>query len=577
MALKVKVKWGKEKLELELDPTEDPDTFRAQLFAMTQVPPDRQKLMFKGKTVGETWEGFTLKAKMAFLLMGTANEVLAAPMDAVVFQEDLSAAQMLQANKLPPGIENQGNTCYLNSAVQCLATVPELKDNLVEYMSGVAGDAGAQVPLLQVLQASKELAAEVQQDMSLMVALTEMAANPANKAKYAGNAKVLEIQGRVEQLQKAASFSQKVQEVLTRDPDGVITASLGSVLSTMDASQSTDDVTMSMSTFIQALRKGNPQFGERDPKSGHFAQQDANEAWGYLLSCLQKCLPVFGSKDRPGTGGVSLIDQLFGIKVQYTEKCSENAEEPETVKTTDELQLSCNINKGTGYMMAGLESAFDGSVEKNSPTLGRDAVYSRKGSLMRAPGYLVVNFVRFYYKQKVQEQCKVAKDVKFPLEMDVVPLSSPELIAKLKPQRDLFEAHRNAQVEKEVNPDAAADEEAAKKQTEYEPFSFPDDPGSNNSGYYQLEAVLTHKGRSSSSGHYVAWARQPDKRDQWLCFDDDNVTPMKEDDVIGLSGRSADYHIAYILVYGPKRLPKGVTLPEPAAAETMDTQKDEAK
>ena len=93
----VKVKWGKEKLELELDPTEDPDTFRAQLFAMTQVPPDRQKLMFKGKTVGETWEGFTLKAKMAFLLMGTANEVLAAPMDAVVFQEDLSAAQMLQA------------------------------------------------------------------------------------------------------------------------------------------------------------------------------------------------------------------------------------------------------------------------------------------------------------------------------------------------------------------------------------------------------------------------------------------------------------------------------------------------
>ena len=31
------------------------------------------------------------------------------------------------------------------------------------------------------------------------------------------------------------------------------------------------------------------------------------------------------------------------------------------------------------------------------------------------------------------------------------------------------------------------------------------DPGSNNSGYYELTAVLTHQGRSSSSGHYVGW------------------------------------------------------------------------
>ena len=34
------------------------------------------------------------------------------------------------------------------------------------------------------------------------------------------------------------------------------------------------------------------------------------------------------------------------------------------------------------------------------------------------------------------------------------------------------------------------------------------DTGSNNSGYYELQAVLTHKGRSSSSGHYVAWVKR---------------------------------------------------------------------
>lgn len=37
---------------------------------------------------------------------------------------------------------------------------------------------------------------------------------------------------------------------------------------------------------------------------------------------------------------------------------------------------------------------------------------------------------------------------------------------------------------------------------------FSEDIGSNNSGYYELTAVLTHQGRSSSSGHYLAWIRR---------------------------------------------------------------------
>lgn len=39
-------------------------------------------------------------------------------------------------------------------------------------------------------------------------------------------------------------------------------------------------------------------------------------------------------------------------------------------------------------------------------------------------------------------------------------------------------------------------------------FSLPSDIGSNNCGYYDLQAVLTHQGRSSSSGHYVSWVKR---------------------------------------------------------------------
>lgn len=75
--------------------------------------------------------------------------------------------------------------------------------------------------------------------------------------------------------------------------------------------------------------------------------------------------------------------------------------------------------------------------------------------------------------------------------------------------------------------------------------------GSNNSGYYDLQAVLTHQGRSSSSGHYVAWVKR--KEDEWVKFDDDKVSVVAPEDILKLSG-GGDWHIAYVLLYGPRRL-----------------------
>ena len=65
-------------------------------------------------------------------------------------------------------------------------------------------------------------------------------------------------------------------------------------------------------------------------------------------------------------------------------------------------------------------------------------------------------------------------------------------------------------------------------------------------GRYELTAVLTHKGRSADSGHYVSWAKQDDG--QWLQFDDEEMIPRKEEEVIALSG-GGDWHMAYLLLY----------------------------
>lgn len=42
----------------------------------------------------------------------------------------------------------------------------------------------------------------------------------------------------------------------------------------------------------------------------------------------------------------------------------------------------------------------------------------------------------------------------------------------------------------------------------------------NDSGKYELIAVLTHKGRSADSGHYIAWVKQEDGKPAiyWLIY-----------------------------------------------------------
>ncbi|VDI17118.1 ubiquitin carboxyl-terminal hydrolase 14 [Mytilus galloprovincialis] len=266
-------------------------------------------------------------------------------------------------------------------------------------------------------------------------------------------------------------------------------------------------------------------------------QKDANECWTELVRCLQQKVP--GVKKEPMEIGASssqgLVDQYLSGEFDVSMKCEEAEEEVATHSTEKFYQLSCFIEKEVKYMHTGLRSRLEEHITKNSPTLGRDAVYKKSSKLKRIPAYLAIQFVRFYYKEKEAINAKILKDVKFPISLDVYDLCSEKLKEQLAPMRDRFKEQEDKKAEELQKAKVSGKTDEKKEiKLKQEPYSFPDDVGSNNSGYYELQAVLTHKGRSSSSGHYVAWVRR--KGDDWYMYDDDNVSPVTAEDVLRLSG-----------------------------------------
>ena len=268
--------------------------------------------------------------------------------------------------------------------------------------------------------------------------------------------------------------------------------------------------------LLEMLHIMFPQFAEKG-ENGLFAQQDANECWSELVKVLQQKLKI-----KAGDSAADFIGKYFGGQFVSKMTCKDNDQEEATTSTESFLQLSCFISQGmfysrlvhhkyltfhqiltdVKYLHSGLKSRLEEEIVKQSPTLNRDAHYLKSSKISRLPAYLTINFVRFFYKEKNAINAKILKDVKFPMNLDLFDLCTPELQVKLQPMRQKFKELEDSKVERAQK----AVEKDAKKT--YYPFSFEDDTGSNNSGLYTLNAVLTHKGRSSSSGHYVGWIKK---------------------------------------------------------------------
>jgi len=214
--------------------------------------------------------------------------------------------------------------------------------------------------------------------------------------------------------------------------------------------------------------------------------------------------------------------------------------------------------------MEGLRLGLQGDREKTSSVLGRLSNFRGQAYIENLPPYLTVQMMRFFYKADVQQKAKILRKVNFPLTLDIFELCSDQLRSKLEGPRAAFKEAEDVRLAVETDKKKQKLENQEQHDVDQSESMKDSNVGDVSGGQYQGEltgrydliGVLTHKGRSADSGHYVSWVKQDDG--QWIQFDDDNMIPRKEEDVLALSG-GGDWHMAYILLYKAQRVPRDFT------------------
>lgn len=310
--------------------------------------------------------------------------------------------------------------------------------------------------------------------------------------------------------------------------------------------------------FLQGFFDGYPQFAERDEEGQAFKQQDAEEALSLLLADLSAALPA-------------LVERLFAFALTTVSEGAEGAERGS--QPGADRKLSCIIDNEMNpisQLADGLRLGLRATVSKSSALLGRDALFSQTSWLEGLPAYLLVQQIRFVWREKdlgsntEARKVKILRAVAFPPTLDLSELCSEGLRARLAGARqaeaeaqrrqrksldEQFEEYKRRTAGEEDSfklfrafKERQAREEAAREGARvWRPHG-----GEGDTGHYALVGVITHQGRSADRGHYVAWLRGRD--DGWHKYDDEEVTRVEAAEILNLKG-GGDWHTAYLLLY----------------------------
>ncbi len=158
MSFTVNIKNSGKTYPLELSPADTGLVFKQKLQNLTKIPIDRQKILLKTGQLkdDDIVESLKLKPNQSIMVLGSPELNLPIAPINNVFLEDLNESSLKSYSNEPIGFENLGNTCYLNSSIQALYSIPSLQKKLTQ--NDKVGEIGTNEHLvLQLKRVFKEL------------------------------------------------------------------------------------------------------------------------------------------------------------------------------------------------------------------------------------------------------------------------------------------------------------------------------------------------------------------------------------------------------------------------------------
>ncbi|OAL37805.1 hypothetical protein AYO20_02982 [Fonsecaea nubica] len=564
------IKHQGKKYDVELDPSSNGEMLKLQLFSLTGVEPERQSVLIKGGKLKDDTELSKLNAKpgQIFTMLGTASgesSAVNAPVEKPKFVEDMTEAEAAaQEGAIPAGLQNLGNTCYLNSTLQVLRSIPEMQDSLQIYKADRATGVSLQDLSrlgLSGISSNNDLTAQLR-DLYKQMSKTQEGLPPLAFLNTLRNV--------YPQFAQKAKNGQGFAQQDAEEAWSQIIHQLRQKLKITDKStQEQKDI-----AFIDRYMAGSfhsslappPEVGDSEPvvesddpflKLDCHIDQSINHLRDGILAALTEDIEKHSpTLDRDAkyikTSRISRLPQYLTVhfvRFFWRRDIQKKTKIMRKVTFPEELDI--------------VEFCTDDLKKRLIPV--RDKVRDiRKDE---------VDVERARKRQKLaHKQEEDRKHDEATKGVEAAP------IAKLREQKEKEEGKKKEQGGEmdvyKTDAEYEAERAASIKQAKKELYALIDpelaaDEGSNKSGLYELRGVITHQGASADSGHYTSFVKKQGKlvddpkapggkrREEdgkWWWFNDDKVSEVDSDRIMSLSG-GGESASALILLYRAIDLP----------------------